>query len=744
VDGDSINPVIDLFRRAAQLDEQAARSDSELLTAFVRRKDDVAFEALVRRHGPMVWSVCRRVLNGHHDAEDAFQATFVVLAHKASSVKPPEAVANWLHGVAYRVSLKLRTTTGKRNMREKQMTTMPEREPAAHDPWHDLKPLIDQELGGLPDRYRLPIILCDLEGKTIQEVVHQLGWPQGTVAGRLARGRKLLARRLANRGVALAAGSLAAVLAHAQPGAAAEVPATAIRIVVEAASLIAAGQTVGVVSIRVAALVQGMLRALVLQKLKMAMVVLAMLALAALGGGFAGYRAVANQAHQQTPINDVQPNVAQAPQDKPQPGSADNGKPSEGSKPARTALIQHKPFSDDDLAKLDAPEEVEVLRLRGTHGYGSDTVTDAGMAHIVRFKNLRVLAAGALWLSDRSLDAISKLDKLEELELDSNKIAGTGLDRLARLKNLRKLNLNFNPLQPDTLAALLALRGLTQLDLYSSVRGVDDTLLRRLSALEKLAILKLPENFAGTTDKGLEAIARLKNLKTFSLMRTKNVTDAGLAHLAALTKLESLDLRELPSVTPRGMEVLGKLTNLRWLHIAEVPMDDAALRALAPLKHLQDLLVWNVANDRVDLDVLGELTSLRRFRTNQTVSSSAIRAMAKLDQLESITDELYEITDEDLKFLARAPKLHTLVLASEQVTAAALPSLAKMTSLRQLYVTEKVRIEPEQLAELGKTSLTRCRISRFRPPYAVYYQPPRDNTRGASMRDPAPPPPPRP
>ncbi len=146
----------------------------------------------------------------------------------------------------------------------------------------------------------------------------------------------------------------------------------------------------------------------------------------------------------------------------------------------------------------------------------------------------------------------------------------------------------------------------------------------------------------------------------------------------------------------------------------------------------------------MNLDVLGDLRALRSLRTNQTVSSSATRALAKLDHLESITDELYEITDADLKLLARSPKLRTLVLGSEHVTAAALPSLAQIKSLRELYVTEKVRIRADQLAQLGKTSLTECRISRFRPPYTIFYQPPDDRTPGAAMRSFAAPPLPRP
>jgi hypothetical protein len=384
--------------------------------------------------------------------------------------------------------------------------------------------------------------------------------------------------------------------------------------------------------------------------------------------------------------------------------------------------IRYQPFTDADLQQLPAPEKLETLLLRGHEGYGSSTVTNAGVAYLTRCKNLRVLALGALRLTDRALEAIGELDNLEELSLDSNKITGSGLKHLVRLKKLQKLNLNLNPLQPETLDVLPSLVGLTRLDIQCPFPA-DDILLARCSTLEKLESLRLPSNTAQVTDRGLEHLSRLQLLKNLSLAGSRHVTDAGLATVAQMTRLESVGLAELPSVTPRGIEVLGKLTALRRLELNRVPMDSASIRTLSPLKHLEHLLLWSVAFEPLELDGLGQLAALREFRTNQRVPSSAIRALARLDRLESITDELTDITDEDLEHLAHLPKLRVLVLGSEHVTAAALPTLAKMTSLRDLYVTDKVRISPEQLTALGQDSLTRCRISRFRPPYTVYYQP---------------------
>src|SRR5262249_8074968 len=161
--------------------------------------DDAAFAALVRRHGPMVWGVCRRALANPHDAEDAFQATFLVLVRKAACVQPRDLVANWLYGVARITAHRARVANAKRRSRERHVPTRPEGPPAPV-PCDDLPPLLAQELARLPDRYRAVILLCDLEGRTRKETARHLGVPEGTVGGRLARARTLLARRLARHG----------------------------------------------------------------------------------------------------------------------------------------------------------------------------------------------------------------------------------------------------------------------------------------------------------------------------------------------------------------------------------------------------------------------------------------------------------------------------------------------------------------------------------------------------------------
>jgi RNA polymerase sigma factor (sigma-70 family) len=279
-----MDTVIRHLRRAVLRQDGAGWTDGQLLASFIDQQDETAFEVLVRRHGPMVFGVCRRVVGKHHDAEDAFQATFLVLARKASSVRPREKVANWLHGVAFRTAMKAKVMTAKRRVREKQVTEMPEPTAVQQDQWRDLQPLLDQELNGLPENYRLPILLCDLAGKTIKEATQQLGWPQGTLAGRLARGRKMLAKRLAGQGVVLSAGSLATVLS--QNMASAAVPASLMSATAKTASIVAAGQmaVAGVVAVNVSTLMEGVMKAMLITKLKTITAALLVVAAVGIGG----------------------------------------------------------------------------------------------------------------------------------------------------------------------------------------------------------------------------------------------------------------------------------------------------------------------------------------------------------------------------------------------------------------------------------------------------------------------------
>jgi RNA polymerase sigma factor (sigma-70 family) len=256
-----------------------AESDGDLLRRFATEYDEAAFARLVERHGPLVLGVCRRVLRDAEDSDDAFQATFFVLARKAASVRRSESLAGWLYRVAYRIALQARAERLRRHLRERQGHHMrrPD-QPAAT--WDDLRPVLDEELHALPDKYRLPVVLCYLEGRTLAQAAADLGWPRGTVAGRLARARDLLRQRLTRRGVALSAGLLAALLAEGAAPAA--VPAALVGMTATGAALFAGGTACGSAP---AALAEAALRAFAGTKARALAALLLGLALLAAGTG---------------------------------------------------------------------------------------------------------------------------------------------------------------------------------------------------------------------------------------------------------------------------------------------------------------------------------------------------------------------------------------------------------------------------------------------------------------------------
>jgi RNA polymerase sigma factor (sigma-70 family) len=182
-------------------------SDTVLLERFVHCRDEAAFAALAARHGEMVFGLCRRILGNPHDAEDVFQAAFLVLARKAATIRKPESLACWLHGVAYRLALKAKSEAERRRLHEQRAT-------ACHQDdkddlsWREMRGAIDEELQRLPEKQRQPLILCYLEGLTQDEATRRLNWPRGTLKRRLESGRENLRLRLTQRGISLGTGRL--------------------------------------------------------------------------------------------------------------------------------------------------------------------------------------------------------------------------------------------------------------------------------------------------------------------------------------------------------------------------------------------------------------------------------------------------------------------------------------------------------------------------------------------------------
>lgn len=242
-------------------------TDRQLLERFALLREETAFAALVERHGPVVLGLCRRMLHNAHDADDAFQATFLVLVRRAGSIRNRDSVGSWLYGVAYRVALEARTRSARRRVRETEAATMTtpdswENEPIAPETgressadWRELRPMLDAELYRLPEKYRAPVILCYLEGKTNEEAAEQLAWPTGTVKGRLSRARDLLRARLNRRGVALSVAALVPLFAER---ATASVPPALASLTVQSSLAMAAGKVLA--STPAVALAEGVCR----------------------------------------------------------------------------------------------------------------------------------------------------------------------------------------------------------------------------------------------------------------------------------------------------------------------------------------------------------------------------------------------------------------------------------------------------------------------------------------------------
>ena len=238
----------------------AGLAEGPLLERFLDRRDEAAFEALMARLGPMVLGVCRRTLRDEGDVEDAFQATFLILIRRAGTLRDRELLAPWLHRVALRVAIRAGVEAARRRMPAldaESLAAVPAPSPAP-----ELRPTLDEELARLPEKYRAPVVLCYLEGRTHEEAARQLSWPVGTVKGRLSRARDLLRGRLARRGLAPSVGLLI--------GARATVPEALSATTIRAATAVAAGGglVAGSVPASVAVLVRGVIKTMVGNTLK--------------------------------------------------------------------------------------------------------------------------------------------------------------------------------------------------------------------------------------------------------------------------------------------------------------------------------------------------------------------------------------------------------------------------------------------------------------------------------------------
>lgn len=270
-------------------------ADAVLLSRWVQQRDEAAFAALVARHGPMVLGVCQRVFGDAHEAEDAFQATFLILARKAASLRRPEALACWLHGVASRLARKSRAAAQRRAGHSRSLTVEPP--DSRPDPLdlltvREMLGLIDGEIRSLREVYRLPVVLCDLEGRTQEEASALLGWTPGSLRGRLLRGRARLKARLARRGLTLPAGIalplVPAALAASLPASSPVVSPQLVSSVTRAAVRFSMDSAAAELSGPAVDLAREGLRVLMLSKVKLAAAALLTMTVFVAGAGLLG------------------------------------------------------------------------------------------------------------------------------------------------------------------------------------------------------------------------------------------------------------------------------------------------------------------------------------------------------------------------------------------------------------------------------------------------------------------------
>jgi RNA polymerase sigma factor (sigma-70 family) len=298
----TLTSVLQQLRTIAHAKAYEDTSDRDLLERFVVQREEAAFVALLKRHGPMVLQVCRRAQGNEHDAEDVFQATFLLLARKAGSIYKPESLASWLHGAANRLALEARKQDARRQAREKRAADMRRTSGVCSKTPADLQAALDDALRLVPVKYRTPLLLCYLEGKTQEETARQLGCPIGTVRSRLARGRDRLREVLQRKGVCLTASAIAAALAESNGSATAPIPllmATARA----AVSYVAGKAAAALLSARGAALLDGGLKTMLIAKLKIAAAIVVIVGVLGVGAGGVATHVLAGllQANNQDP-----------------------------------------------------------------------------------------------------------------------------------------------------------------------------------------------------------------------------------------------------------------------------------------------------------------------------------------------------------------------------------------------------------------------------------------------------------
>jgi RNA polymerase sigma factor (sigma-70 family) len=626
----SASPILQTLRGLVEDPHVRDLDDRELLRRFVAGRDEAAFQALLRRHGPIVLNVCRGLLPDPVDAEDAFQATFLVFARKAHAVREVTALGSWLYGVAYRVALKARAEFARRKKHESLAPPRPAAESPDDLTWRDVQAAIHRELNALPQRYRTVLVTCYLEGKTQDEAANQLKLPKGTLKGHLERGRALLRARLVRRGL----GPVAALVASAWPvpesvAVPSELIASTVRVVADRA----------IVPGRVLTLTNGMATAALLTRLKVAT-----LLLLALSVGGAGIGSLLRATPVQQPIGPPPTPAGTAPPKKAPAEDLDwaaaewvlrvggqvrttAGNLQPGDWPGGPfqvtgiSLRSNTTVTDDDLARFKGLTKLDNLFLAQT------PVGDAGLKHLAGLTSLESLYLPGTKVTDAGLEHLKGLTGLANLYLDGTRVTDTGLERLTRLKGLKVLYLRQTAITDAGLKHLQGMKQLVWVDVWGTrvtdagvralraalprctVKNVDPRSDRPPPPAEsRAAAIAAVKRLGGTvryldeprkarpevllrdcrvTNADLSVLSALTDMVRLELTGTP-ITDAGLAHLKWLTRLETLDLYDT-IVGDAGLEHLKGLTGLKFVLLKQTNVTDAGAKKLQ--QALPDCLV---------------------------------------------------------------------------------------------------------------------------------------------------------
>jgi len=444
----------------------AGMSDGLLLERFVARRDGLAFEAIVARHGPMVLSVCRRMLADLSNVEDAFQATFLILVRKAGSLSDRERLGPWLYGVAHRVATRARAQAARRRSRERPVIGEPAARPCGDLERLELLSALDDEVTRLPEKYRAAIVLCDLEGHTHEEAARQLGCALGTVKSRLTSARNRLHRRLSRRGLAPAV-VIGAGLATGS--ARATVPAGLLAATVNAALRPIAGRAAvtGAVSASVSTLMEGILMTMFLTKLKMIGVIFLAAGTCAAGLGVLAQPVSGNKEDKQIEQLEQQIRVL---------------------KDRRARVKAFKEVQDRtvrELEKLGGEIERDVVGINLV----ATKVTDADLSSLSVFPNLQTLHLHHTSISDAGVANLKGRKSLTTLDLFDTRVTDAGLEHLAEwMPHLEWLEFYDTQITDAGLGCLKGLKLLRRLDVRKTKvtdAGVED-LRRALPGLEIL------------------------------------------------------------------------------------------------------------------------------------------------------------------------------------------------------------------------------------------------------------------